>query len=370
MRPWICRRFHFSLLAAVVGAALSTAGAAGAQPFGAILLLSNAGNQYVEIPDSPSLNPPAALTIEFLSASDAAATPCLSLIGKNYVGSGGLWIGNCKNKLRSYINGVKFDGGQIRTEETTHHIAVTYDGVQRKHYIDGELVAVLNQSGAIVPNSSALRFGDDVSWHHTPTGFIDEVRFWNVARTQSQIQQFMSVPIKSAQPGLVSVWSLNGDNGKALDSVGGNNGGTPQGGASFGFLLHPGGSCVPSSLDACFFTGDFTVSSTYQVYTTPFPDGHVEIVSVGPGTVVPGASDSAALFWYFNAANWEVLVKGVDGCALNNEWWIFAAGTTNVHHRVVVADHLRGDQRIYWSFSGPPAPAVTDTSAFSCNPPV
>jgi hypothetical protein len=364
---WILSRFDTTLLAALTVAALTTAGAAHAQPFEGSLLLSNAGQQYVEIPDSPSLTPPTAMTIEFISASDDFSDQCFSLIGKNYLV--GTWIGNCNNLVRSYINGVGHTGGQIRTDETTHHIAVTYDGAHVKHYVDGELVAVFNQSGAIVHNNSPLRFGDDVSWHHTPTGFIDEVRLWSVARTVGQIRELMSVPIKSAMPGLVSVWSLDGDNNKAGDSVGGNNGGNPQGGAMFGFLSHPGGTCTPSSLVACFFSGHFTITSDYQLYTVPFADGHVEITSVGSGTVVPGASDSSALFWFFSPDNWELLVKGVDGCASNNEWWLFGAGTTNVHHRIVVADLFRGEQRIYWSFSGPPAPALTDTSGFTCTPP-
>ena len=37
----------------------------------------------------------------------------------------------------------------------------------------------------------------------------------------------------------------------------------------------------------------------------------------GVGRVVPGASEASGLFWFFGPGNWEVLVKVLDGCAVN-----------------------------------------------------
>jgi hypothetical protein len=341
------------------------AAAAGAQPFGQVLNLPSAGNPYVQIPSSPSLTPNAAITIEFLSHSSGNAG-CQTLIGKGFTTS--YWIGNCSGTLRSYLAGAgsSRDGGQILSTENTHHIAVTYDGAHRKHYIDGELVGVFNQTGLLPVTSNPLRLGSDVDWNnHSPNGYLDEVRLWSVARTQSQIRANLNQRITSPQPGLVSVWHLDG-NGN--DAIGSNDGAPPVGGASYDPYLSPGGSCSPSATVACFRSGRFLVAGSWQTFSTPAADGHVTPSTHGVASVVPGASDTSALFWFFSADNWEVLTKNVNGCGLNNRFWVFSAATTNVHWRVYTIDLSTGDQRIYWNFSGPPAPATTDTSAFATCP--
>ena len=53
---------------------------------------------------------------------------------------------------------------------------------------------------------------------------IDEVRVWNVARTQAQIQATMSVEIPTA-PNLIGRWSFNDGSGASVaDSTGTANG--------------------------------------------------------------------------------------------------------------------------------------------------
>jgi len=60
------------------------------------------------------------------------------------------------------------------------------------------------------------------------------------------------------------------------------------------------------------------------------------------------------------------MVKVIDGCALNNRWWVFTAATTNVYYQLNVTDVQNGQPKIYFNYPGPPAPAVTDTNAFPC----
>ena len=40
-------------------------------------------------------------------------------------------------------------------------------------------------------------------------GIIDEVRIWNVARTQQEIQQYMHQQLTGTEPGLVGYWQFN-----------------------------------------------------------------------------------------------------------------------------------------------------------------
>ena len=51
------------------------------------------------------------------------------------------------------------------------------------------------------------------------------------------------------------------------------------------------------------------------------------------------------------------MVKALNGCGLNNRYWIFSAATTNVFYRMTVYDYHTGTQKIYFNYPGPPAPA-------------
>lgn len=76
-----------------------------------------------------------------------------------------------------------------------------------------------------------------------------------------------------------------------------------------------------------------------------------------------GTSDSG-IFWFFNAANWELMVKVLDGCGLNDSFWVFAAATTNVELTLRVRDTHTGEVKMYFNSQGRAADALTDTGAF------
>lgn len=87
----------------------------------------------------------------------------------------------------------------------------------------------------------------------------------------------------------------------------------------------------------------------------------------GSGKVVIAAADSG-LFWFFDSANWEMLVKILDGCALNSRFWVFAAATTDVEYTLRITDTLRGTVKEYTHAQGKPAVSVMDTSALATCP--
>jgi len=89
----------------------------------------------------------------------------------------------------------------------------------------------------------------------------------------------------------------------------------------------------------------------------------------GNGQAIPLASLGVArggLFWFFTADNPELLVKVLDGCALNQEFWVFASAATNVGFTVTVLDTRTGRAKAYTNRDGVAAPPVEDTSAFAC----
>jgi hypothetical protein len=196
--------------------ALALPGLAAAQPFGGWLTLPGyPTSSYISIPHSEALNPTTGFTFEaWVRVRDAHGTSCSSIAGKNWTKA--WWIGVCGTTLRSYIKGytppsaINFDGGAISSTLWTH-IAVTYDGASRKHYINGVLVGSHAETGPLGTSTDEVEIGSDVSYHFSPAGDIDEVHLWSVARTQAQIQEDASGPITGPVQGLIAVWSFNGN---------------------------------------------------------------------------------------------------------------------------------------------------------------
>jgi hypothetical protein len=230
--------------------ALILPGLAAAQPFGGWLTLPGyPTHSYVSIPHSDALNPTTGFTFEaWVRITDAHnSNQCSSIAGKNWQKA--WWIGICGTTLRSYIKGynvpaggVNFDAGTISPTLWTH-IAVTYDGAVRRHYINGLLVGSHAETGPLTTDTDPVRIGSDVSWQYSPAGDIDEVSLWSVARTQAQIQQDAATPITGPVQGLIAVWSFSGN---ANDAVAVYNG-TPNGTLTFSAPAPPAGPWLTTS---------------------------------------------------------------------------------------------------------------------------
>ena len=86
----------------------------------------------------------------------------------------------------------------------------------------------------------------------------------------------------------------------------------------------------------------------------------------GPGMVVPAGTADSGLFYFFSATNWEMLVKVLNGCGINNRIWVLAAATTNVGYTLKVTDmNNPGSPKTYTNPVGTSAPALIDIEAFA-----
>jgi hypothetical protein len=113
------------------------------------------------------------------------------------------------------------------------------------------------------------------------------------------------------------------------------------------------GVCTPGPAVLCLGGGRFQVEVTWKDFQG----------NQGQGSVVPGASDASGLFWFFAPENWELLVKVLDGCALNGHHWVFSSATTNVEYTLKVLDTHTGEVATWTNPLGRSSPAVTDTNA-------
>ena len=103
--------------------------------------------------------------------------------------------------------------------------------------------------------------------------------------------------------------------------------------------------------------------------------------TIGTGKLAAHLGDDSAAFWFFDPNNAEVLLKVLDGCAVNRHWWVYAAPATDVEYWVSVwpPDGIaRPDGVAYRGYQQPTArthetdpdstwvAAITDTEAFRC----
>ena len=109
-----------------------------------------------------------------------------------------------------------------------------------------------------------------------------------------------------------------------------------------------GETCRPGAL--CLLDGRFEVTAKWTK-----ADGES-----GVATPLPGA-DATGYMWFFSPGNIELAVKVLDG--INNAFWVFAAGLTDVDYELTVTDTVTRAQKTY---SNPSRPfcGLGDTSAF------
>ena len=118
----------------------------------------------------------------------------------------------------------------------------------------------------------------------------------------------------------------------------------------------PAGSCRVDAETLCLQDSRFEVKM----------DWWSAAAESGAGRVVYAGTNDSGLFRFFNPQNWEVLIKVLDGCAINQRTWVLGASTTDLGYRILVTDTVTGESRSYENEPGLPAPAIVDTEAFPC----
>ena len=97
------------------------------------------------------------------------------------------------------------------------------------------------------------------------------------------------------------------------------------------------GGCVPTDTRLCLNGDRFQVEVAWK---NPF-DG-----STGSGHRVPLTDDTGA-FWFFGESNLELLVKVLDGRAVNGNFWVYSGSLSNVEYTITITDTVTGRVRTY-----------------------
>ena len=119
-------------------------------------------------------------------------------------------------------------------------------------------------------------------------------------------------------------------------------------------VLAGDGACASDTETLCLHSGRYEVRADWWT-----ADG-----DRGAAQVVPKGTSDSGLFRFFDAENWEMLIKVLDGCAINGHYWVYSAAATDLGLDITVTDTATGAIWDYAKPPGPPAPAITESKAF------
>ena len=116
-------------------------------------------------------------------------------------------------------------------------------------------------------------------------------------------------------------------------------------------LTGPSG-CQASATALCLLGGRFKVEVFWEDFQGNSGTGQASVLTADTGT-----------FWFFDPANVELVVKMLDGRALNDSFWVFYGALSNVQYWLTITDTQTGVARRYLNPLGALA-SVGDTTAF------
>lgn len=114
--------------------------------------------------------------------------------------------------------------------------------------------------------------------------------------------------------------------------------------------------CVADGEALCLNGGRYRVEADWKK-----PNGET-----GRAKAVALTGDSG-YFWFFNAANVEILTKVLNGCGVNGRTWSFSAGLTNLEVELFVLDTQTGVGKRYTNPQRTDFAPILDTSAINCS---
>ncbi len=171
----------------------------------------------------------------------------------------------------------------------TYHIAMVYDGATLKYYRNGFLMSQVAATGNLIQNNwnTYIAYFAPQTLPENFVGYINEVRIWNVARTQSEIRIYMngSLPNPTTQTGLLAYYTFDNLLNK-------------QGNPAWNGTLNGGASINATNPNCTFVADSCAVNVVAPGFTAPDTVCVNQQVNITNTTI--GGSN---YFWNFCAAN-------------------------------------------------------------------
>ncbi|HEX2253797.1 MAG TPA: hypothetical protein VHQ65_11070 [Thermoanaerobaculia bacterium] len=117
------------------------------------------------------------------------------------------------------------------------------------------------------------------------------------------------------------------------------------------------GPCTETATEMCLNDDRFRVEAFWETRDGNSDDARTERMTPDTGYL-----------WFFRDSNVEAVVKVLDGCPVNNHYWMFAGGLTNVLTMIRVTDTLANEVKLYYNPQGQPFRPIQDTTAFATCP--
>jgi hypothetical protein len=119
--------------------------------------------------------------------------------------------------------------------------------------------------------------------------------------------------------------------------------------------------CVADADTACLQNGRLAVEVDWQ---TSNASGRAAVMSFEGKRA---ATNESAFFFFFGATNFEIGVKVLDGCGINDRFWVYIGGLTDQGYTVRVRDTQTGRKKTYTNAVGHVSSTVTDVGALACS---
>jgi hypothetical protein len=125
----------------------------------------------------------------------------------------------------------------------------------------------------------------------------------------------------------------------------------------------PPPACTNDTDTACLIGGRFKVEVTWE--TSQPSSGTGKVMSFGG---MRAQNNESVFFWFFASTNFEMGLKILNACGLNDRYWVFISGLTDVGWHVTITDTETGlVVKEYDNTVGSVTQTTADTDAIPCD---